>query len=296
MPQTPRLGLPLIMGGQAQKHLTLNACLMRLESLVQAQLVSRTVTAQPASPEEGDCYILPADATGSVWGGLATGSFVRAESGLWETVDMPAGSVVHIADSNCFVVRSTGGWMAFEDAIKALGNLSGLGINTVADDYNVLAVRGPAALVSAQYASAGGSGDVSLALNKEADGGTAQVLLQKDYATRALLGLLGDNELTLKVSGDGAAFVTALIVKPTGAVHTPDGQVIDTGGRINLRSYTVAGLPSSGVAAGTLAFASNGRMFDGAGSLEAAGAGTGGVVCWNGSDWKVAGTNQTVSA
>jgi hypothetical protein len=59
-------------------------------------------------------------------------------------------------------------------------------------------------------------------------------------------------------------------------------------------SYTVAGLPTG--AAGTLAFATNGRAYNGAGTLEGAGAGTGVLVSHNGTAWKVAGTNQTVVA
>lgn len=293
---TPRLALPLIQGGQAQKHLTLNAGLMRLESLVQTHVLSRATAAQPASPADGASYILPASPTGDAWSGLSTGAFVRWTGGVWETVAFPVGAIVHVADENRFVVSAGSGWVLFEDAIKALANLTSLGVNTAADSYNVLAVKGPAALLSGQYASAGGSGDISLALNKEADGDTAQVLLQKDYASRAILGLLGNNDLTLKVSADGVTFVTALIAKPTGALYASTGPICDEGGRLVLRAYAVAALPSSGLAAGTLAYASNGRMFNGAGTLEASGAGTGGMVCWNGTAWKISGTNQTVSA
>lgn len=60
-------------------------------------------------------------------------------------------------------------------------------------------------------------------------------------------------------------------------------------------SYTVATLPAAGTA-GTQVFASNARVFNGTGTLEAAGAGTGGLVTDNGSAWKIAGTNVTASA
>ncbi len=293
---TPRLDLPLLHGGQAQKHLTLNAGLMRLESLVQAQVLSRTVAAQPSSPADGDAYILPASPTGAAWSAIAAGSFVLFDSGVWDIIPFPAGAIVHVADDNRFLVRTGSGWAAFEDALKVFANLTQLGIGTTADSTNVLAVKGAAALLSARYAADGGSGDLSLSLNKEADADTAQILWQKGFSTRAILGLLGDNDLTFKLSADGSSFITALIVKPTGAVHVPAGAVIDTGGRAVLRSYAVSALPASGMTAGTLAYASNGRMFNGAGTLEGAGAGTGGVVCWNGSAWKIAGTDQTVTA
>jgi hypothetical protein len=293
---TPRLDLPLLQGGQAQKHLTLNAGLMRLESLVQARALSLSTADQPSSPADGDAYILPASPTGSTWSGLAAGTFARFDSGVWEAVAFPAGAIVHIADDNRFVVRTVGGWAAFEDALKVFAGLTQLGIGTSADGTNVLAVKGAAALLSAKYAADGGSGDLSLTLNKEGDGDTAQILFQKAFSSRAIVGLLGDNDLTVKMSADGSTFVTALIIKPSGEVQVPSGVVIDSGGRAVLRTYTVSALPSSGIAIGTLAFVSNGRMFNGAGALEGAGAGTGGVVCWNGSAWKIAGTSQTVTA
>lgn len=63
---------------------------------------------------------------------------------------------------------------------------------------------------------------------------------------------------------------------------------------VGLKPYTVAGLPAG--AAGDSAFASNGRAYNGAGTLEGAGAGTGVAVIHNGTAWKVFGTNQTVQA
>ena len=206
---TPRLQLPLI-GDHSQKRIVMNAGLMRLESLVQAQVISRTVSAQPVSPADGDSYILPATPTGTIWAALTAGMFVRAEGGTWETVAFPEGAIVYIKAEGIFLLRTASGWTSFEDAIKILNNLSRLGVGTTADAYNVLAVKGAAALLSGKTVAEGGSGDISLSLNKEADGNSAQILLQKGYSSRAVLGLLGNNDLTLKVSGDGINWRNAL--------------------------------------------------------------------------------------
>ena len=70
----------------------------------------------------------------------------------------------------------------------------------------------------------------------------------------------------------------------------------------NPPSYTVASLPTTGVVAGQTAWASNGRSITGVGTLgagfttQAAGAGTGCLVAWNGSAWQIAGTTTTVMA
>jgi hypothetical protein len=208
---TPRLQLPLI-GDHSQKRIVMNAALMRLESLVQAQAVSRSTGAQPAEPDEGDSYILPADPAGAIWSTLPAGAFVRAEGGVWETVVFPEGAIVYIKSEGVFLLRTASGWAAFEDALKALANLDRLGVGTTADAYNVLAVKGAAALLTAKTAGEGGSGDISLTVNKEADGGSAQIVFQKGYSTRAVLGLLGDSHFSLKVSPDGSNWRSALTV------------------------------------------------------------------------------------
>lgn len=60
--------------------------------------------------------------------------------------------------------------------------------------------------------------------------------------------------------------------------------------------FAVADLPSTGVVAGAVAYATDGRNYNGTGTLEGPGAGTGCLVSYNGSAWKIVGTNQTVSA
>ena len=67
------------------------------------------------------------------------------------------------------------------------------------------------------------------------------------------------------------------------------------------RRYTVP--TGSGLKAGSLAYATNGRAMVGVSVLgvggilyQAAGAGTGCLVTWSGSAWQVAGTASTVSA
>lgn len=66
-------------------------------------------------------------------------------------------------------------------------------------------------------------------------------------------------------------------------------------GTIRPAAYTVATLPTAGTAS-RMAWASNGRAYNGAGTLEAAGSGTGCLVTDTGTAWKIAGTNQTVQA
>jgi len=65
---TPNLSLPLLMQSQAQKHVTHNEALGRLDTLVQAVALTRAMTTPPSDANEGDCHIVPAGATGD-WTG-----------------------------------------------------------------------------------------------------------------------------------------------------------------------------------------------------------------------------------
>lgn len=81
----------------------------------------------------------------------------------------------------------------------------------------------------------------------------------------------------------------------TTTASTVRGTTVTATTSVNLPSYTVATLPAAGTA-GRAVYCSNARMFNGAGILEGAGAGTGGLVTDSGSAWRIAGTNVTASA
>lgn len=82
------------------------------------------------------------------------------------------------------------------------------------------------------------------------------------------------------------------IIRSTGQVQMTN---VAVSGPVRVGQFTVATLPTAGLA-GRMAYASNGRAYNGGGALEGSGAGTGTLVTDNGSAWKIAGTNQTVQA
>jgi len=69
MTDTPRLALPVIEAAQAQKHVTHNDALVLLDCLTQLAVESRVLTAPPASPADGACYI-PAVGASGAWSGF----------------------------------------------------------------------------------------------------------------------------------------------------------------------------------------------------------------------------------
>lgn len=68
MANTTNLKLPLVAGGQAQKHVTVNETFQRLDVLVQMRLAGVGATVPPNSPAAGDLYALGPGAS-DAWAG-----------------------------------------------------------------------------------------------------------------------------------------------------------------------------------------------------------------------------------
>jgi len=79
-----RFDLPLILPGQAQKELYHNEALIRLDAALHAAVEGPPATAPPAAPEEGQCWIAGAGATGD-WAGR-DGALAAWTAGGWRFV------------------------------------------------------------------------------------------------------------------------------------------------------------------------------------------------------------------
>ncbi|HCF24638.1 MULTISPECIES: DUF2793 domain-containing protein [unclassified Novosphingobium] len=78
--RTPRLDLPLLFAGQAQKELFVNEVASRLDALLFLAVESELPT-PPASPGEGQSWLVAAAPTGD-WSGHA-GEIASRQSGNW---------------------------------------------------------------------------------------------------------------------------------------------------------------------------------------------------------------------
>lgn len=203
---TARLSLPYLAAGQMQKHVTLNAALTRLDALLQTAVVSATTAVQPSAPFDGDLYILPEAPEGTAWSGLPAGTLIRFEAGGWSRVAAPVALVALVLDAAVLMVREEGGWTPLGRRLDEVQGLSRLGVGTTADAANPLAVKTNAALFTARAQDEGGDGDLRLTLNKTAAGDVLSLLFQSGYGGRAELGLVGDDDLSLKVSLDGSTW------------------------------------------------------------------------------------------
>lgn len=81
MSETSQFKLPLLSPSQAQKHVTVNEALARIDALGKLRFISRTLTVPPVSAAEGGCYLVPAGATG-VWA-TKVGQIAIRTNGGW---------------------------------------------------------------------------------------------------------------------------------------------------------------------------------------------------------------------
>jgi hypothetical protein len=128
-----------------------------------------------------------------------------------------------------------------------------------------------------------------------AQGGRAQMLATTLEAWTATFGA----GFQFNTTAAGASRAQAMYLKGgiiVGAGSTdPGAGNLQASGKLTPGSFTVGTLPA-GSNAGDTVYASNCRVFNGGGTQEGAGAGTGGLVSYNGSAWKIAGTNVTAVA
>jgi hypothetical protein len=213
---SPVCHFPYIQPSQAQKHVTHNEALAMLDVLVQLSVHDRDLAAPPGAPAEGSRYIVAAAATGD-WSGQ-TGKIAYWRDGAWEFIAPATGWIAWVVDETVAVYWTGSAWAPLNGTITALQNLSLLGIGATADAANPFSAKLNKALWTARTAAEGGDGDLRFTMNKEQAADVGSTLLQRGFSGRAEIGLIGDDRLTVKVSGNGTEWTKALSVGAGGKI------------------------------------------------------------------------------
>lgn len=108
MSNTAQLGLPLLQAAQAQKHVTVNEGLLRLDGLVQMVLQSVSMTVPPAVVVDGRCYFVPIGAV-NAWSGRE-GMIALGTNGGWDFLVPQRGWRAFIADRGVAAIFDGGDW------------------------------------------------------------------------------------------------------------------------------------------------------------------------------------------
>lgn len=212
---TPRLSLPYLMASQAQKHVTVNESLLRLDLLVQPTVEAFDAETPPTDPEDGQVWALGAAPTGA-WSGQGW-RLAAWFDGEWLFLEPRPGW--RAAAGTDLRVWTGAGWEP--PALPPLDGLPGIGIGASHDATNRLVSAAPATLLTHE------GSDHRLKVNKAAPADTASLLFQTGFSGRAEFGTAGSDDFSVKVSPDGSTWHTALTVnRSTGAVHLPNAAQI----------------------------------------------------------------------
>lgn len=229
MTDTALLSLPLLAAAQAQKHVTHNDALLKLDAVVQLAVLDRDLVVPPGEPADGDRYIVAAGAT-EAWSGH-DGEVAAWQGGGWVFLAPRPGWLAWVLDEAAAVHWSGGDWVELASTISALQNLALLGVGTAADAANPFSAKLNKALWTAKSAGEGGDGSLRYTLNKEGEGDVLSLLMQSDWSGRAEIGLIGDEDLSVRVSADGDGWTESLKIGrsdgracfPQGIAHAESG-------------------------------------------------------------------------
>ena len=105
---TARLALPMIVPGQAQKEMTHNEALVRIDAAVQPNVVALGLATPPTDPDDGACWIVGDSASGA-WSGHDQQLAIWTAAG-WRFVAPTLGFAVWLAESGVSARFVDGAW------------------------------------------------------------------------------------------------------------------------------------------------------------------------------------------
>lgn len=135
MADTTRYALPLLAPAQAQKHVTVNEALARLDALVNLTLASVTTTTPPLSPSESDAYGVPSGAVND-WAGQ-DGMIAVYVNGGWAFVSATQGMRAYVLDEGEMAIFDGLEWLGSMQSLSASG--AGMQARTIEIDHTVTA-------------------------------------------------------------------------------------------------------------------------------------------------------------
>ena len=201
MSDSTHLALPFLEAAQAQKHVTVNEALRRLDGVVQLSVADSTLTTPPGAPTEGERHIVGASATGA-WAG-ADNAVAMWSDGVWMFLAPETGWRAFDTSASEFVFFNGAGWAAEPGGgLPSSAHGAATGFHVLEGDHTL---------------SAGASNDTSFVIPDRAIvfGVTGIVLADVTGATSWSLGVAAD--ASRYGSGLGAS-AGSTVIGPSGPV------------------------------------------------------------------------------
>ncbi|MDB6178039.1 DUF2793 domain-containing protein [Paracoccus sp. Z330] len=131
--ETTRFAMPLLQAAQAQKHVTVNEALMRLDGVVNLVLQSTTSKRPPDVVFDGQCWAVPAGAL-SGWTGQ-DGLIAVGSNGGWQFVPPSIGMRAFVVDQGVQAIHDGLNWVVGAVTAGVLG--SGLDCAMAEADFTI---------------------------------------------------------------------------------------------------------------------------------------------------------------
>ena len=109
MATTTHLALPLLAAAQAQKHVTHNEAVQRLDGIVQLAVKDRDLTSPPGTPSDGDRYI-PASGASGDWQDWDL-NIAWYVDGVWTKLVPRGGWIAFVEDEGLVIVHDGSKWV-----------------------------------------------------------------------------------------------------------------------------------------------------------------------------------------
>lgn len=197
MATTPHLGLTLVEQSQAQKEITVNMALMRIDALLNSGVLDKDLATPPAAPEEeGDVYIV-ADAATDAWEGRE--NQVAYFEQVWRFIAPNKGLMLWVADEGAFYLFDGSAWGATSGG-ASLSGLSDVVFDSPAHGEVLTFDSVTGGWVNDTIAG-GGSGEANTASNVNGSGGG--VFKDKSGAELRFNNIVAGSNVT--ISGGGAS-------------------------------------------------------------------------------------------
>lgn len=238
---TSRLLLPYILAAQAQKHVTHNDALRRLDGLVNLTVEDRSRSAPPANPTQGSAYLVATGASG-LWAGWS-GDVALWADGAWLRLPARPGWRLWILAEEVMLVRLAAGWVTLDAAMGLLvrGASTDLAEGALGSRTRALVVEASASGLS------GGSVTTALSIPEGAlvIGVSARVTTAMTGATGFALGIAGEPSAFGAGFGAGTGTLAQLPITPRAfTVATPVRVAAEggsfTGGALRLACHILS--------------------------------------------------------
>ncbi|WP_284359506.1 DUF2793 domain-containing protein [Candidatus Phycosocius spiralis] len=193
-----------LVASQADKHVTLNSALKKIDTLLGACVLSRRSSPPANSTENGDCFLLNAAGTGA-WNGFPIGSIATFDAGVWQYVICPAGTILTVVEENLVLLRLSNDWVPLR---TSLGLLAIGGSDT--SDWSIKAIGRGLSLQAGETGTYAGS--VYASLNRLNANKSSLILHETLNGAKVRSGYVDSDTYKIELATPGGAWKEGLSI------------------------------------------------------------------------------------